>query len=306
MDTAWLQDFLELSETRNFSRAAEIRNLSQSAFSRRIQMLEEWIGCPLVERHSRHTRLTAAGETLKPIAEEIVRQVHTARHRAIEATRAEETSLRICSTHALSIAFLPSWLRTLDETYETTQLVSLVADGLAGSLKTFGRGDAQFLVCYHHGIAPPPLSTQYHDYLTIGHDTVQPVSAASGKKPAHEIIKGATIPLLAYGSGSGIGQILSAFLAAPPFPCHFEPFFRSPVAAVLLQMAKDRKGVAWLPGSLTRPDLEQGKLVAAADPDWTVPLDIRIYRPRARQSPAAETFWARTRELAFEVSASDA
>ena len=44
IETKWLEDFLILEETRNFSQAADLRNLSQSAFSRRIISLEEAIG----------------------------------------------------------------------------------------------------------------------------------------------------------------------------------------------------------------------------------------------------------------------
>ena len=37
MDLDWLKDFLALAEQKNFSRAADARNVSQPAFSRRIR-----------------------------------------------------------------------------------------------------------------------------------------------------------------------------------------------------------------------------------------------------------------------------
>ncbi|MGH8818064.1 MAG: LysR family transcriptional regulator, partial [Achromobacter pestifer] len=58
MDTRWLQDFITLSEVRNFTRAAEARNLSQAAFSRRIQSLENWVGARLIDRSAFPTQLT--------------------------------------------------------------------------------------------------------------------------------------------------------------------------------------------------------------------------------------------------------
>ena len=48
MDLNWLEDFLALAEHRNFSRAAEARNVTQPAFSRRIRAMEEWVGTPFV------------------------------------------------------------------------------------------------------------------------------------------------------------------------------------------------------------------------------------------------------------------
>ena len=64
MDTRWLEDFVSLAETRSFSRSAQLRHITQPAFSRRIQALEAWAGTPLIDRSSYPTRLTPAGQTL--------------------------------------------------------------------------------------------------------------------------------------------------------------------------------------------------------------------------------------------------
>ena len=63
METKWLEDFVSLAETRSFSRSAQLRHVTQPAFSRRIQALEAWAGLDLVDRSSYPTRLTPAGET---------------------------------------------------------------------------------------------------------------------------------------------------------------------------------------------------------------------------------------------------
>jgi hypothetical protein len=44
METKWLEDFVSLAETRSFSRSAQLRHVTQPAFSRRIQSLEAWAG----------------------------------------------------------------------------------------------------------------------------------------------------------------------------------------------------------------------------------------------------------------------
>jgi DNA-binding transcriptional LysR family regulator len=64
VETKWLEDFVSLSETRSFSRSAQLRHVTQPAFSRRIQALEAWAGVDLVDRSTYPTRLTAAGATL--------------------------------------------------------------------------------------------------------------------------------------------------------------------------------------------------------------------------------------------------
>ena len=52
METKWLEDFISLAETHNFSRSAALRHVTQPAFSRRIQSLENWLGIDLVDRTS--------------------------------------------------------------------------------------------------------------------------------------------------------------------------------------------------------------------------------------------------------------
>ncbi|NWM05812.1 LysR family transcriptional regulator, partial [Klebsiella quasipneumoniae] len=47
MEIKWLEDFLALANTLNFSKAADERHVTQSAFSRRIKQLEAWLGTTL-------------------------------------------------------------------------------------------------------------------------------------------------------------------------------------------------------------------------------------------------------------------
>ena len=60
MNLSWLEDFLALAASGNFSRAAEERHMTQPAFSRRIRALEEWLGAELFDRSTQPARLTEA------------------------------------------------------------------------------------------------------------------------------------------------------------------------------------------------------------------------------------------------------
>ena len=79
METKWFEDFISLAETRSFSRSAELRHVTQSAFSRRIQSLEAWAGVALVDRSSYPTALTPAGERLYGQALELLQSLQRAR-----------------------------------------------------------------------------------------------------------------------------------------------------------------------------------------------------------------------------------
>ena len=56
-----LQAFRAVAELSNFRQAAEVVNISQPAFSRRIEKLEEALGVKLLDRTTRRVSLTAVG-----------------------------------------------------------------------------------------------------------------------------------------------------------------------------------------------------------------------------------------------------
>jgi LysR family transcriptional regulator, hypochlorite-specific transcription factor HypT len=58
MELKWLDDYIALIDSGSFSAAAARRHVSQPAFSRRIQMLEEWLGVTLIDRTRKPLQLT--------------------------------------------------------------------------------------------------------------------------------------------------------------------------------------------------------------------------------------------------------
>ncbi|HBO38210.1 MAG TPA: LysR family transcriptional regulator, partial [Pasteurellaceae bacterium] len=71
----WWRVCLALAEKLIFSKAATARYITQSAFSRRIQSLEEWVGTPLFSRNRRGVQLTPAGEMFCAKIPEILRMI---------------------------------------------------------------------------------------------------------------------------------------------------------------------------------------------------------------------------------------
>src|ERR1700761_3704316 len=108
MEINWLHDFIAVAATRSFSRAAEQRNSSQPALSRRIKALESWTGALLLERTTHTVRLTSAGEACRAIAEDVVRRLATGRLEAQELARGSSDMLKFASTNALSLTFFPN------------------------------------------------------------------------------------------------------------------------------------------------------------------------------------------------------
>ena len=87
MEMAWLEDFLAILECGGFSRAAERRNVTQPALSRRVRALEQWVGTPLFDRSTHAVTLTPAGQRFRETAEDLLRRLQLGRDAALEAAK---------------------------------------------------------------------------------------------------------------------------------------------------------------------------------------------------------------------------
>lgn len=288
MNFLWLDDFLALARTGNFSRAAAERNVTQPAFSRRIRALEEWAGTPLVDRGAQPARLTPAGEWFRAAAQEMLGRVARLPEGAQAVTDGSAAVLKFASTHALSFTFLPAWLRGL-ESHAPVGPVQLASDTMQQCETLLEQGRVHFVLCHWHEEVPGRLDAAGFPSVRIGADTLVPVSAAGRRgKPLHTMGQGAA-PLLAYSAESGIGRIVRMLRPAQDAV----PAFTAHLASVLKTMALDGRGVAWLPRSLVADELESGRLVPAAPPRWNVALEVRLVRSGDALAPAAEAFWSR-------------
>ena len=291
MNLIWLEDFLALAASGNFSRAAEERASSQPAFSRRIRGLEEWIGVELFDRRSQPATLTDAGEWFRGVAEDLLARVARLPGEARRITEADAQTLRIASTHALSFTFLPQWLRRLEATAPLGQ-VQLMSDVLARCEALMLQSKVQFVLSHAHAKAPGALDAEGCRCVRIGQDVLVPVAqpGAAGR-PRHALSAGQPAALLQYSDESGLGRILRAVLGRRLERAAGHVVFTAHAASVLRTMALDGRGLAWLPETLVRDDLALGRLVPAAGDEWNVPLEIRLYRERETMGQVAEAFW---------------
>src|SRR5512141_2663507 len=117
METKWLEDFVSLAETRSFSRSAQLRHVTQPAFSRRIQALEAWAGTDLVDRSSYPTRLTSAGETLYAQSMEMLQALQSTRAMLRGHSSAAQDVVDFAVPHTLAFTFFPQWMSQLREQF---------------------------------------------------------------------------------------------------------------------------------------------------------------------------------------------
>jgi DNA-binding transcriptional LysR family regulator len=298
LDLEWLEDFLALAETGNFSRAAEVRVIAQPAFSRHIRSLEQWVGVDLVDRGVHPVELTEAGRKFLPLARDAVAGLAAARIKARLAQGDAEASLRFAVTHALSITFFPRWLGAL-ETRLRHGPIQTLADHSRACEDLMAQRRVQFVLCYGHPDVPGRLDEGRYPVVVLGADALVPVSApdAAGE-PRHAPGRGEPLDVLAYSDASGLGRILRSRLrdvfddaSAGRARQAVATVFTAHNAFLLKTMALAGRGVAWLPESLVEAELGSRALVPVAVAGWRVPIEVRLYRQTAAMAPTAEALW---------------
>ncbi|MBB3975516.1 DNA-binding transcriptional LysR family regulator [Rhizobium azooxidifex] len=307
VEIKWLEDFVTLADTSSFSRAADMRNVTQPAFSRRIKLLESWLGATLISRATMPAELTAAGRSFLPVAQEAIRTFYAAR----EALRPshEPGLVRFAALHTLTVTFFPHWLKALEKEGGAFS-TSLMPDrgGIEANLDALVGDEADFFLTYAHPEVPFHLDRGQFSSLTVAHDRLIPlasaqVSMAGGTQPGLHILDHAVaqprlaIPYLSYGFNSFFGVALSRLLLRRP-PFRRRTTHENTISAGLMNMAVTGAGVCWLPESLARDEIETGRLVpASADAGWNLDLEIRLYRQAASRSRKVEDLWRTAKQL---------
>jgi DNA-binding transcriptional LysR family regulator len=296
VEIVWLEDFLAIVEHGSFSRAAEARAVTQPALSRRIRALEEWVGAPLFFRTTHRVQLSAAGESFRDTAAEVLTRLQVGCASAREKATAVAEELQFAATNALALTFFPKWFRSVEASLPFIANMHFIANHMMACEQLMLHGQAQFLLAHHHPAADTSLGPSQFLSHRVGMDLLIPISAPrrDADDPAFTLpgTEADPLPYLSYRAESGMGRIVAAVRRASPRQAWLKPTFQSHLAKLLVSMAIEGRGMAWLPQSLIADELASGALLRAGTGEWDIPIEIHLFRPRARLTSTAEIFWA--------------
>jgi DNA-binding transcriptional LysR family regulator len=285
METKWLEDFVSLAETRSFSRSAQLRHVTQPAFSRRIQALEAWAGTDLVDRSSYPTRLTPAGETLYAQSIEMLQALQSTRAMLRGHASAGHDMIEFAVPHTLAFTFFPAWMSSLREKFGPIKS-RLIALNVHDAVLRLVEGSCDLLIAYHHGAQPLQLDADRYEVVTLGQETLAPYCRpdAAGE-PLFRLPARAAQPLpyLGYAPGAYLGQVTDLLLKQAGTAIHLDRVYETDMAEGLKVMAVEGHGVAFLPYSAVKKELRARKLVRAAPAELAgleITMDVRAYREK--------------------------
>jgi len=285
METKWLEDFVSLAETRSFSRSAQLRHVTQPAFSRRIQSLEAWAGTDLVDRSSYPTRLTPAGQMLYDQALDMLQGLQSTRALLRGHTAAGQDFIEFAVPHTLAFTFFPAWISGLRSSFGAIKS-RLIALNVHDAVMRLVEGSCDVLIAYHHTSQPFQLDPDRYEMVSLGEEVIAPYVRANPQGQALHLLPGsaaAPLPYLGYAPGAYLGQLVDLVQKEAGIPIHLERVYETDMAEGLKAMALEGLGIAFLPQSAIRREIKSRKLVSAMPPGMPslqITVDIRAYREK--------------------------
>ena len=289
ISTRQLRAFIALSENRNFTRAASVCHLSQSAFSSLIRQLEESLKVRLFDRTTRNVELTAEGREFDLSARRVLAEFDAAVSNMHARAVLERGRVSIALLPSLAADWLPAVLAGFHAAHPGIDLA--VADVLSEPcIERVRSGQADFALAAIRADTPelraePFCSDGFHLVCRKDH----PLAAHPKPRPRDV----AAWPFIHLSRTSSVRQYIDAATLPQAMPAVLEVDQLATVAG----MVEAGLGISVVP-SLALYQFRSAKL--SIRPVKWAGLTRRIYLVRKRDqgfSAAAECFydWAMAR-----------
>ena len=213
-----------VAETGNFTRAAERRNTSQAAFSRRIKSLEPWLGFDLIDRSVYPTQQTSQGEQFREHAGELLRQMLDTRvevgGKPVRRHEHIPDRVAVCDGDP---AQLPQWWQLWSQ--ERRLSCSVAVGNIHDIVTSLVSSNVDLMICYHHAQQPIHLDPERYERVILGTEFLWPYASQALVAKGARRCPGRTshpAPLLMYSPGVYFARLVDLILESTPVsgPAH--------------------------------------------------------------------------------------
>ena len=281
-----LQAFRAVAELGNFRRAAEAVHISQPAFSRRIDKLEQALGVRLLERTTRRVSLTAVGRDFARKVQELLDDLDGTLLglQGVAATRMGE--VRIACVPSTVYYYLPQVISRYHERYPKIRIK--VFDASANEvLGAVAQGEADFGINFIGGQESdiefkPLLEERFVAACRRDHPLARKKRVAWAELAAHDFIT--------VSQSSGNRLLLDQALAG--VPGRPQGIYETQHVTTQLGLVEAGLGVAVVP-AMAMPGADHPLLVSVPLVAPVVSRKVGLIRRRGRSlSPAADQLYA--------------
>lgn len=284
LPTDGIDAFINIAKLGNFQRAAEKMHITQTALTRRIQKLEEFLGLRLLDRTTRSTKLTPVGQEFLPTAEHILYDLNHWIEQLKDKALRLVGDVRLATIQSIATTTLPNLLLDYQFAFPDNRITLMERSGTAVT-EVVIKGEADF-----------GIHIQQSDYEELEEDCIidSPFTVVCHylhPKAKLKYISWHDIPvkeLIILGGKSGNRQVIEAQLikAGVGTKSHYV-VESSPTA---LALCRARAGIAILPENGRKniyPDLREIPII-----DPIVKRRICLIKRKGETlSPAAQSLY---------------
>lgn len=291
MRLEWLEDILAIAQAGSFSAAAERRNLTQSAFSRRVQQIEDHIGVELFDRSRKPVQLRPTTLAQRTQIEQISAALRQLVVDLRRGDRVTSNRIVIASQHSLTTSLAPRIVQGIQDAGEAiyVRLRSANLDECYGLLLS---RQADLTVVYSAPAMAEGLSGDYLESIDIQPDRLIPVLRSDLALTMRMGSAKAEIPIVAYPKDVFFGTIMADRILPSLGPdCAVLPKAETALTLAALEMAAAGVAVAWVPKSLARVGIEQGRVADLSDILPCCDLTVHAVRLRGSRGHAEDIIW---------------
>ncbi|NSX55184.1 LysR family transcriptional regulator [Parasulfitobacter algicola] len=291
MDLNWLQDFVCLGRTLSFTRAAEERNITQSAFSRRVKSLENWIGVALIDRATFPVQLSPAGRQFLPVAKAIIAELLDARQAIREQDQGDKSFQRFAVLHTISVNYLTARLEELEAKIDTLR-ARVISDSLSTCCQLLAEGGCDFLLCYRHPDVPLVLDESQFSCCDLGTEWMIPVGQTQAMTTHGWRLPGRAsepVPYLAYERSSFLGAVVDQTISRQNL--HLNVRYVDGLVEAIKRRVLNGSGVGWLPFSAIKEELAAGQVQEIGAAALKAQMTLSVFCSPSRLDDNGKEVW---------------
>lgn len=286
LEIRWIEDLLTLEQERSISKAAERRFVSQPAFTRRIQQLEQTLGFPILVRDSRHLEFTDAGQILLATAKSIEDQLQATLALLNNLNKTKEITIRFAVAHSLTSTFFSNFIHLFPEHLQEFK-IELIAANAGEGFKLLKEGACDFLICYTDQNKLNQINKDILDYLKLGEMDIVPVCLVDHYgKAKFDIYK--YFPLLAYSKNAHLRNLIDQVIVNK---LNYRILYETDHANNLKDFVMQGAGIAWLPSVTIENELLNNKVKVLADNNFNIKQEIFILRNKLNKDTSLQEIW---------------
>lgn len=286
LEIRWIEDLLALEQEESISQAAELRHVTQSAFTRRIQNIENALGFQILKRYSKNIDFTEAGQVLLASSKNIKNQLDATIKYLEKNIKNNELTVKFAVSHSLITQFFPRFIHELSINMEDLKL-EIIAANLKQGMRLLKDGSCDFLIGYCDQKTLQQLNLSFFVFHKIFEMEILPITALNDNgTPKYSFEQ--TFPLLAYSKQAYLRNCVDEAIENK---LDYRTLYETDNASDLKELVLQGLGIAWLPKLLVEREIAENKLKVIDCNQYNLFQDVYVIRREMAFSNKINYIW---------------